>query len=289
MRRDGDQRSDGFMRRHDIHESRARRAQFHPARRSAAPMSQGRRTGEFEMNGETIEQRGRRTFVDVITFIERDDADKRLLLARQVHRAPGRSLPASSAAPMRAAVAPLSRSAMASTSTPPCVCAMRPDFGDRATGAQRRGEIKAAEQTIVCNRERRAAHWRGRREIIAQQSKPGVARWPRRGAKRDAGLQADLWRRARRRSSPARRRHPVARMRRRVHAPNVSSIARSTRTRRADIVQRIAPQAMAEREGRNPPQFGVADRHLALESRERARGAQQSEFAAQAVGAERDA
>jgi len=66
------------------------------------------------MDSETVEQRRRRAFVGLIAFVERDDADPADLLRRA-------SVPAK-----RAALALLSRSAIARTSTPPSVCAIRP-------------------------------------------------------------------------------------------------------------------------------------------------------------------
>jgi hypothetical protein len=57
----------------------------------------------------------------------------------------------------------------------------------------------------------------------------------------------------------------------------------------AGFVQRVAAQAVAQRGGRDAAEVLAGDLRVALEGRERAGGAEEGEFAPEAVGAEGDA
>ena len=161
-------------------------------------------------------------------------------------------------------------------------------IGNRPPRVQGGGEVETAQQATIRDVERQPTHRRCRRQQPAQQGQPGVAHRPGMGAQR--------------------RRHPLPPDRPRTapppapRRPTRTSPPRARRSRpeqlrdrtidahgRARIVERIAPQPVAQGGRRHPAQMRVADLDVAVEAGQRARGADQRQLAAQAVGAEPDA
>ena len=197
-------------------------------------------------------------------------------------------LAVSSAAAIRAAIPAGRRSAMARTSTPPSVCGERPGLDDRPAGFQGGGDVEAAEQPVVGDRGGDAPHRRLRAEARRQCAASQASRTGPGPARDHDSAAVRVEREGRRRENCARCQTEV-RARRLAHPRRSPSSGPLHPHRRAGIVERIAPQAVAERHRRDAPQLRVPDLVLPLEAGERARRADQRQFAAQAVRAEREA
>ena len=160
-------------------------------------------------------------------------------------------------------------------------------LGHRPPGRQRGGEIEPAEQAGVGDVQRQPAHRHLGRQQLAHVLQPAVAHRPGMGAQHDADQPDRIDREQRRGADGV---HP----RRDAgcglgHAPNISVDGALDAHGRADLVQRVAAQAVAQRGGRDALELLVGDLVVAVERGQRAAGADQRQLAAQAVGAERHA
>ena len=232
-----------------------------------------------------VEQRRGRPLLVAVAFVERDDPDPRGLAERKPV-----ALGADDAEIQRLddARGDAGRDALRHREQNDAAVGFRQQsgFGDRPPRAQGRREVEAAEQAIVGNAERRAPPRRLRRQVAAQAPqarrraparRPRAARRPK-AADRSRTAPAHTRRAARARKDPAR-----------PSCPEQFADRAADARRGAGIIERIAAQAMAQRHRRDALEMRVGDRVVALVGGERARGADQRQFAAQAVGAERDA
>ena len=217
---------------------------------------------------------GRRSLV-VASFVERDEAEPR----RAFHREAVALQHCPCRAPRQAARRPeATRSAIASTRTPPSACAMTPGS---ATGrpAAWSPRCRARQQSVVGNRAG-IDEWASGGSASSK-GEPGVTHRTRAGPHDDAGSERVDGKQGR---CEVGARPGGGGRARRAHAGKISSKARSTRTAEPASSSGLrraggsAPSARHDAIGRRRPRFAV-------QARERPRRANERQFAAQAVRA----